>query len=55
MTGEGTSYRERKKIRVQCRECGEEMAFGSMAGHMRTQHGRAAEEIWIWSASPMGE
>ena len=28
MTGEGPSYWERQKGRVQCRECGEEMATG---------------------------
>ena len=44
MTGEGPSYRERQKGRVQCRECGEEMAAGFMAGHIKTQHGQAAEE-----------
>ena len=26
-----------------CRECGEDMADGSLAGHRMTQHGRAAE------------
>ena len=36
-------------------ECGEEMVFGLMAGHMKTQHGRATEEIWSWAASPLGE
>ena len=38
MTGEGTSYRERQKVQVQCRECGEEMAAGLMAGNMKIQH-----------------
>ena len=42
MTIEGPSYRERQKRRVQCRECGEEMAAGSLAGNLKTQHGRAA-------------
>ena len=40
MTGEGPSYWERQKGRVQCRECGEEMVAGLMAGHTKTQHGR---------------
>ena len=55
MAGEGTYYREQQKGWVQCREYGEEMAAGSMAGHMKTQHGRAAEEIWIWTTSETGE
>ena len=36
MTGEGSSYRERQKGRVQCKECGEEMALGLMAGNTGT-------------------
>ena len=42
MTGEGPYYQEWQKGWVQCKECGEEMAFGSMTGHMRSQHGRAS-------------
>ena len=37
---EGPSYQERQKGRVQCRECGEEMAAGSLARHMTTQNRR---------------
>ena len=55
MTGEGPSYRERQKVQVQCRECGEEMATGSMAGHIKTQHGRAAEKRWSWTTLATGE
>ena len=44
MMGEGPSYRERQKGRVQCRECGEEMDSVSLAGHRMTHHGRAEEE-----------
>ena len=44
MMGEGPSYRERQKGRVQCKECREEKAIGSVVGHMRTQHGKEAEE-----------
>ena len=40
---------------MQCRECGEDIADGSMAGHMKTQNGRAAEEIRSWTTSSMGE
>ena len=53
--GEFPSYRERQKGQVQCKECGEEMALGSMAGHMRTQHGLAAEERRSWATSSLGE
>ena len=55
MMGEGHSYRERQKKRVQCRECGEEMAAVSMAGHMKTKHGQATEERWSWTTSDTGE
>ena len=55
MTGEGPSYRERHKGRVQCRECGEEIAARSLAGHRMTQHGQAAEERRRWKTSTMGE
>ena len=37
--GEVPNYREQQKGRFQCRECGEEMATGSVAGHKMTQHG----------------
>ena len=55
MTGEGPSYRERNKGLVQCRECGEDMAVVSLAGHMMTQHGKAAEERWSWETLSTGE
>ena len=48
MTGEGPSYQNRQKGRVQCREYGEEMAAGSLVGNSMKQHGRVAEERWIW-------
>ena len=40
---------------MQCKDCGEEMVLGSMAGHMRTLHGRLSEERRIWAASTLGE
>ena len=48
MTGEGPTYREQQKGWVQCRECREEMAAGSLAGHKMTQHGREAEARRRW-------
>ena len=55
MTGEGPYYQDRQKVRAQCRECREEMASGLMVGHIKKQHGRAAEEIWSWTLSATGE
>ena len=55
MTGERPSYQDRQKGRVQCREFGYDMAAVSMAGHTKTKHGRAEEEIWIWKTSATGE
>ena len=55
VTGEVTSYWDQQKGRVQCRECGDEMAAVSLAGHMNTQHGRSEEEVWIWKTSATGE
>ena len=54
MTGEGPTYRERQKERFKCRECGKEMAEGSLASHRMTQHGQAKEERWSWEASDTG-
>ena len=36
MTGEGPTYRERQKERVECGECGKEMEAGSLASHRMT-------------------
>ena len=51
MTGEGLTYREQQKVQVQCRERGEEMAAGTLAGYKMTQHGRVAEAIRSWKTS----
>ena len=55
MRGGGPTYWERQKVRVQCRECREEMEVVSLVEHMITQYGRAAEERWIWKTSATGE
>ena len=55
MTGEGPYYQEGHKVRVQCKEFREDMALELMERHTRTQQGRAAEEIYIWVAYPLGE
>ena len=41
MTGEGPTYREQQKERVECGECRKDMAAGSLASHRMTQHGQA--------------
>ena len=46
MTGEGPTYRERQKERVECGEFGKEMAAGLLASHQMTQYGQAKEERW---------
>ena len=52
---EGPSYWERQKGQMQCREHGEEMAARSIVGHMKTQHERAAEDIWSLTTSATRE
>ena len=39
MMGAGSSYLERQQGRIQCKECGEEMAIGSLMVHIQTKHG----------------
>ena len=53
--GEGPTYRERQKGRVSYRECGEEMAAGSLAIHLMTQHGQVAEAQRIWRTQAVGD
>ena len=48
MIGTGPLYRERWMGRNQCKECGDEMAPGSLAGHMHTQNVNSAEGRWRW-------
>ena len=52
--GEGPIYQERQKERVECRECGKEMAAGSLASYQMTHQGKAKEEQWSWDASATG-
>ena len=42
ITGEGRSYAERQRERVECVECREFLAVGSMLSHLMTRHGKAA-------------
>ena len=43
MTGEGPTYRERQKERVECGDCGKEMAAGLLEYHQMIQHGKAKD------------
>ena len=36
LKGEGNSYRERQRDRVECEECSEQLAVGSMSSHLMT-------------------
>ena len=55
ITGEVPTYRERQKVRVHCREFWGEMAAGSMAIHMMTQHGRVADHDGVGKPRPWGK
>ena len=54
MTGEGPTYQERQEERVECGDCGKDMAAGSLAYHRMTQHGKAKAEKWSWNESATG-
>ena len=49
MTGEGLMFRERKRERVECRDCGKEVAAGSLESHRMSQHGKARERRGTWT------
>ena len=34
LAGEGKSYKERQRERVECAECGEQLEVGSMSSHL---------------------
>ena len=54
MTGEGTTYCERLKERVECGDCGKGMAAGSLEAHQMIQHGKAKEDKWSWTNAATG-
>ena len=54
MMGEGPTYRERQKERVECRDCGKEMAAGLLASHRITHHEKSKAEEWSWNKSAKG-
>ena len=49
LTGEGKLYRELQRDRVECKECGEQMAVVSMSSHLMTRHGKAAGRRRQWT------
>ena len=54
MLGEGPTYCERKKERVECGDCGKEMATGSLEAHKMIQHEKAKEAKWSWTDAATG-
>ena len=54
MTREGPTYREKLKERVECGDCGKEMAAGSLEAHQMLQHGNSKEEKWRWTDAATG-
>ena len=49
ITGEGRLYAERQRERIECVECGEFLAVGSMSSHLMTRHGKAAGRQRMWN------
>ena len=54
MTGEGPTYRERQKERVECGDYGKEMAAGSLESHQMIQYGKAKSDKWSWKEAATG-
>ena len=54
MVGAGISYQDINRVRVQCSECGEEMAMGLMAVHQQTNHKNAEGGGRNWVTTPPG-
>ena len=54
MTGEGPTYQEIQKERVECGDSRKEMAAESLTSHQMTQHGKVKAEKWSWTESATG-
>ena len=54
VTGMGRSYAERQREKVECGECGEVLAVGSMLSHLMTRHGKAVERRQRWTPQADG-
>ena len=46
MTGEVLTYLERKRERVECKDCGKGMAARSLDTHRMAQHGKTKGKRW---------
>ena len=46
-TGEGPTFRERKKISISCEECGETIAASSLQHHMERVHGKLLPQLRV--------
>ena len=54
MMGEGPTYLERKRERVECGDCGKGMAAGLLDTHRMVQHGKAKAKSWSWTDATTG-
>ena len=54
MTGEGLTYCERQKERVECGDCRKGMAAGSLELHRMMQNGKEKEDKWSWTDTATG-
>ena len=54
MTGEGLTFRVRKRERVKCGDYGKEVAAGSLDSHRMSQHGKERERRWTWTDAATG-
>ena len=54
MTGEGPTFRERKRERVKCGDCGKEVAAGSLDSYCMSQHRKSQEKRWTWTDAATG-
>ena len=54
MTGEGLTFWERKRERVECRDFVKEVTAGSLDSHRMSQHGKARERRWKWTDAATG-
>ena len=54
MTGEGPTYHERQKERVECGDCGKGMSAGLLEAHWMIQYGKSKEEKWSWTNAATG-
>ena len=54
ITGEGRSYADRQRERIECVECGEFLEVGSMSSHLMTRHGKAVGRRRMWTPQMEG-